>query len=109
MFVSIMPAVLFSNLVIVVMLLQEVKSWLTLVIKTIEENPFEEHGKQLTAAYFIILCLAKIYPKYQSVSNSAVLSLIKMIILNPEPDRRSCPDYNFLKRFIQSDSQGYVI
>ena len=73
------------------------------LLKTIEENPFEEPGKQLTAAFFIILCLGKTFRTYQYLSNSDVLSLVKMITLNPELEKRSCPDYNFLKSCLPNE------
>lgn len=74
------------------------KSWLMSLLKTIDENPLEEREKQLTAVFFIILCLNKTFLiYYQYLSDPDVLLLIKMITLNPEPEKRSFPGYDFLK------------
>ena len=67
------------------------------LLKIIKENPLEEHGKQLTAAFFINLCVGKTFQTFECLSNSDVLLLVKMITLNPKPEKRSCPEYNFLK------------
>lgn len=77
------------------------------LLKTIEENPLEEHEKQLTAVFFIILCLGKTFRTYQYLTNSEVQLLIKMITLNPEPGKRSCPEYDFLKSCLPSEKYAH--
>ena len=73
------------------------KYWLMSLLKTIDENPLEVHKKQLTAVFFIILCLGRAFLIHKYLSNSDVLLLTKMTTLKPEPEIRSCPGYDFLK------------
>ena len=79
------------------------KSWLMSLLKTLKKNPLEEHEKQLTAVFFVIFCLGKSFLLYKYLSSSDVLLLIKMITLNPEPEKRSCPSYDFLKSCLPSE------
>ena len=78
------------------------------LLETIEENPIQDPGKQLTAAFFIILCLGKAFKMYQHLTNSTILSLIKMIVLYPEPETNSCRDYDFLKSCLHGETQRYI-
>jgi hypothetical protein len=88
--------------------LQEMKSWLMSLVKTIDENPLEEQEKQLTALFFIILCLGKAFLIYKYLSNSDVLLLTKMITLKPEPEKRSCSGYDFLKSCLLDERYVHV-
>jgi hypothetical protein len=91
-------------------LLQEMKTWLMLLLKTVEKYPPEEHEKQLTVAFFIILCLKKsLLLHYQNLSDSDVLLLTKVITLNPEPEKRSCPGYDFLKSCLLDERYVHVL
>jgi hypothetical protein len=74
------------------------KTWLILLLKIVENYPPEEHEKQLTVVFFIILCLKKSSLMCsQYLSDTDVLLLTKMITLDPEPEKRSCSGYDFLK------------
>ena len=77
-------------------LLQEMKTWLMLLLKTVEKYPPEEHEKQLTAVFFIILCLKKsLLMNIQYLSDTDLLLLSKMITLNPEPEIIPNHGYSF--------------
>ena len=72
----------------------------------IEENPLGDPGKQLTAAFFILLCLAKVYRLHQQLPNKFIVSLIRMLTFNCEMVAQSkCPDYEFLMTFLQNKVQ----
>lgn len=66
------------------------------LLKELEERPLQEPGKQLTAAFFILACLGKTYQISQSPQSMAN-SLIRIFILKPDLENRSCPDYEFLR------------
>ena len=83
------------------------KSWLMSLLKTIDENPLEVHKKQLTAVFFVILCLGRAFLILKYLSSSDVLLLTKMITLKPEPEKRSCPGYDFLKSCLV-DERYYI-
>ena len=67
------------------------------LLKTIDDNPLEKHEKKLTAVFSVILCLGRAFLIHKYLSNSDVLLLTRMITLKPEPEKKFCPDYDFLK------------
>ena len=77
------------------------KKWTNSLLKALNDNPLQEPGKQLTAAFFILACLGKTFMPRQSLPNS----LIRMVVLNPDFDSKSCPDYEFLRSCL---SERYV-
>ena len=86
-------------------MIQEIKSWLTAILVHIEENPFEDPGKQLVAAFFILLCLAKVYKLYQQLPNKFIVSLMRMLTFNCTMVTQStCPDYDLLMSSLQKKS-----
>ena len=89
-------------------LLQEMKIWLTSLVKDIEEEPLQNVESQITAAFFIIVCMGKTFKVYQQLTNPTILSLIRMLMLHPESDKK-CPTYNFIKDHLLEKILGYTV
>ena len=83
------------------------KIWLTSLVKDIEEKPLQNAESQITAAFFIIVCLGKTFKMYQKITNQTVLSLIRMLTLHPEPNKK-CPMYDFIKDHLLEKILGYT-
>ena len=85
----------------------------------IEENPFDDSGKQIVAAFFILLCLVKVYKMYQQLPKKFIVSLMKMLTFNRTMLVQStCPDYDLLmssiqkkplKRYIYDNYECYIM
>ena len=73
------------------------RNWWTSLVKAIDEKPLQDLESQLTAVFFIIVCVGKTFKMYQYLSNEAILSLLRMITLYPESDQKSCHTYNFIR------------
>lgn len=89
-------------------LIQEMKMWLASLVKDIEEEPLQNVERQITAAFFIIMCLTKTLKTYQELTNQTILSLIRMIRLHPESDKK-CPMYDFIKDHLLEKILRYTI
>ena len=81
-------------------LIQAMKSWLTALIKDVEEHSSQNPEFHLTAALFFIMCTGKTYGAYQQLPNSTILSLAKLITIQPEFVTKSSSGYGLLKHFL---------
>jgi hypothetical protein len=68
--------------------------WIKSLLKELEKHPLKEPGQQLTAAFFILACWRKNFTNFKGLPNS----LIKMVVLKPDLEKRTCPDYQFLDK-----------
>ena len=82
------------------------KAWLTSLLNDVNEQ-IQDPGHQLTAAYFIIMCLGKVYRSFHKLPNSTILSLAEMITLHPDSPK-SCPGYDLVKRHLSDKIMRYL-
>ena len=84
------------------------KMWLTSLVNAVKEEPLQTAESQITAAFFIIVCLGKTFRMYQQLTNQTILSLIRMLTLHPESDQK-CSVYDFIKDHFSEKMLGYTI
>ena len=83
------------------------KMWLISLANAVEEEPLQTVESQITAAFFIIVCLRKTFGKYQQLTSQTILSLIRMLTLHPESDQK-CSTYDFIKDHFLEKNLGYT-
>lgn len=76
--------------------MQEFKHWLQSLLDLLSEKQPLDTKHNLAAAIFILLCCGLIYSDFHCLKKVFVEHLTRMLTLNPDPESKSCPDYDFL-------------
>lgn len=79
------------------MYMQVMKKWLESIVDMLQAGATENAMKRLVSAVCVTHCLHKIDLK---LDDKFALPLVRMLHLQPDLERKECPDYQYLCDFL---------